>query len=294
MKTTVAKIPDLSYICSDKQKLFMHKADRDYTIGTTNLAEYIGSVIRPADGMILYCEKGFAFVTVNFERRVLRRGDIVILFSDCLFEVNRVSHEFLVWYIDMSVAFVDDATFSLPSAFFDRIYDDPIFPTSDRQRGLIGAWKSLNDYYVHLPSAKSVQTILRSQVRILLTAIESEAMSGLSGKQGRPFSSARQLLIRFYRLLYENCYAQHDVKFYADKLCITPYYLSKITFRILGLSPKEVIDRQIVMEMKHMLLSTNLSAKEIADRFHFDSTSYMGRYFRRHIGMTPTEFREQQ
>ena len=47
------------------------------------------------------------------------------------------------------------------------------------------------------------------------------------------------------------------------------------------------------MEMKHLLLSTSLSAKEIADRFHFDSTSYMGRYFCRHTGLTPTAFREQ-
>lgn len=79
----------------------------------------------------------------------------------------------------------------------------------------------------------------------------------------------------------------------ANKSCITPYYLSKITFRILGMSPKEIIDRQIVMEMKRMLISTDLSVKEIADRFHFDGTSYMGRYFRRHTSMTPTEFRAQ-
>ncbi|MGM9746372.1 MAG: helix-turn-helix domain-containing protein [Paludibacteraceae bacterium] len=43
--------------------------------------------------------------------------------------------------------------------------------------------------------------------------------------------------------------------------------------------------------MKQMLLSTDVSAKELADRFHFDTTSYMGRYFRRHTGTTPTEFR---
>ena len=59
------------------------------------------------------------------------------------------------------------------------------------------------------------------------------------------------------------------------------------------MSPKEMIDRQIVTEMKQMLVFTALSAKEIADRFHFDGTSYMGRYFRKHTGMIPTEFREQ-
>lgn len=84
------------------------------------------------------------------------------------------------------------------------------------------------------------------------------------------------------------------MKFYANKLCVTPYYLSRITFRTVGLSPKKMIDRQIVTEMKRLLITTDLSAKEIADRFDFESTSYMGRYFRRHTGMTPTEFRERQ
>lgn len=293
MKTIAAAMSYLFYICREKQKLFMQKTDRDYTIGTTDLTEYIGSVIRPADGMILYCERGRAVVTVNFERRVLRRGDIAIIFSDSLFEVNSVSRGFLVWYIDMSVAFVDDATFALSSDFFDRIYIDPVFSTSDKQRKLFDAWRSLNDYYMRIPSKKSAQTMIRNQVRNLLSAMESETMSDIAAKRVKTISSARQLSMRFYRLLDENCRSRHDVKFYADKLCITPYYLSKITLQTMGISPKKMIDRQIVMEIKRMLLATDLSAKEIADRFHFDSTSYMGRYFRRHTGMTPTEFREQ-
>lgn len=269
----------------------MQKTAKDYTIKHTDLTEYIGSVIQPADGMILHCKKGRAIVTVNFERRFLCRGDIAIIFSDTLFVVNSVSPEFRAWCIDMSPAFVDDTTFTLSSAFFDRIYDNPIFPTSDRQRELFESWHRLNDYYCTIPSPKSSQTLIRNQVRNLLLAMESETMAGLSAEHVKPISSARQLFIRFCRLLEENCRSQHDVKFYAEKLCITPYYLSKITFRTVGISPKKMIDRQIILEIKQLLLTTDLSAKEIADRFHFESTSYMGRYFRRHTGMTPTEFR---
>lgn len=46
------------------------------------------------------------------------------------------------------------------------------------------------------------------------------------------------------------------------------------------------------MEIKHLLTSTDMTIKEIANMFHFDSTSYLGRYFRRHTGMTPSEFRK--
>lgn len=80
---------------------------------------------------------------------------------------------------------------------------------------------------------------------------------------------------------------------YADELCITPSYLSKITNRAIKAAPKELIDRQIILEMKHLLINTDISVKELASRFHFDSVSYMARFFRRHAGCTPAGFRKQ-
>ena len=97
-------------------------------------------------------------------------------------------------------------------------------------------------------------------------------------------------------MVVEHCYAHHDVKFYADVLCITPYYLSKITNKAVKISPKELIDRQIILEMKRLLINTDISVKELATRatrFHFDSVSYMARFFRRYTGATPMGFREQ-
>ncbi len=107
-----------------------------------------------------------------------------------------------------------------------------------------------------------------------------------------PVGPARQLFNKFCRLVVEHCHSQHEVKFYAGKLCITPYYLSKITRRMMGASAKELIDRQIVMEMKRLLSTTDISIKELAFHFHFETMSYMARYFRRHTGWTPNEFRK--
>lgn len=271
----------------------MQKQDRDYTIESTDLRKFIGSAIRPSGGTIFLCEEGYAIVSANFKRRPLRRGNIVLVFPDTLFVVHAVSKKFRVLSLDMSPELFDETTFSLSSAFFDRVYDDPIFQTSTEQYEVLHSWHQHNDYCMHMLVGKTARMTMRNQIQNLFTVIETLTMHNIPAKNIKPISTVRQQFNRFYRLLVENCYSQHDVKFYADKLCITPYYLSKITFKTLGISPKELIDRQIVMEMKRLLVSTDLSAKEIADRFHFDSTSYMGRYFRRHTGMTPTEFREQ-
>lgn len=47
------------------------------------------------------------------------------------------------------------------------------------------------------------------------------------------------------------------------------------------------------MEMKRLLTTTDISIKELAARFHFDTMSYMARFFRRYTGLTPNEFRKQ-
>lgn len=271
----------------------MQKPDSYYTIETTDLKESVGSAIRPSGGMILFCEEGYAIASANFKRRPLRRGNIVLIFPDTLFVVHAVSEKFRVSSLEMSPELFDETTFSLSSAFFDRVYDDPIFKTSAEQQAVLYSWQRHNDYCMHVLAGKTAHMTIRNQIQNLFTVIEALTIPEIPAKNIKPIGTVRQQFNRFCRLLVEYCYSQHEVKFYADKLCITPYYLSRITLRIVGMSPKEIIDRQIVMEMKRMLVSTDLSAKEIADRFHFDSTSYMGRYFRRHTGMTPTEFREQ-
>lgn len=83
------------------------------------------------------------------------------------------------------------------------------------------------------------------------------------------------------------------MKFYADRLCITPYYLSRITHRIFDVSPKELIDRQIVMEIKSLLTSTELSVKEMSatasSRPHISADISVAIW-----GMTPSEYRQRQ
>ena len=61
------------------------------------------------------------------------------------------------------------------------------------------------------------------------------------------------------------------MRFYADRLSITPDYLYKLVHRIEKISPKEIIDRYIVVSIKMLLQSTDLSIKNISAELHFDN-----------------------
>lgn len=267
--------------------------DAEYRIGTSDLSGSLGAAIRTKGCLLLFCLQGRAIVSANLERRVFRRGDIAVVFPDTLFVVHGTCGDFRVRMIETSPALIDEAILPLSSIFFERIYNQPILPTTAEERILSETWNAHIDHYAQCSAAKSARTMIRNQLQNLFLAMEVKLVFDAPPENIKSIPSSRRLFNSFCKLVTEHCYAQHEVKFYADKLCITPYYLSKITARIAETTPKRLIDWQIVMEIKHLLTATDLTIKEIADRFHFDSTSYLGRYFRRHTGMTPTEFRRQ-
>lgn len=57
-------------------------------------------------------------------------------------------------------------------------------------------------------------------------------------------------------------------------------------------SPKEIIDKRVILEIKVLLQSTDYTIQEISRLLHFPDQSYLGRYFKRHTGMSASEYRE--
>ncbi len=266
--------------------------DAEYSMITSDLSESLGSAIRTKGCLLLFCQQGRAIVSANLERRVFRRGNIAVVFPDTLFVVHGRCGDFRVRMIEISPALTDEIILPLSSVFFERIYNQPILPTTGKQRALLETWNTLTDHYVQCSVSKSARMMIRNQLQNLFLTMEVSLVFDAPPENLASIPSSRRLFNSFCKLVTENCYSQHEVKFYADKLCITPYYLSKITARLTETTPKQFIDRQIVMEIKHLLTTTDMTIKEIANTFHFDSTSYLGRYFRRHTGLTPTEFRK--
>ncbi|WP_196048231.1 helix-turn-helix domain-containing protein, partial [Parabacteroides distasonis] len=47
-----------------------------------------------------------------------------------------------------------------------------------------------------------------------------------------------------------------------------------------------------VLEAKALLSSSTLSIQEISDRLNFTNQSFFGKYFKQHVGISPTEYRK--
>jgi hydroxymethylpyrimidine/phosphomethylpyrimidine kinase len=98
---------------------------------------------------------------------------------------------------------------------------------------------------------------------------------------------------RFVSLVAEHYRTAHDVAFYADRLCITTRYLSQITDKVVGKSPKQVIADYIMSEAKTFLDTTCLTIQEIADRLGFSSQVLFCKFFKSQDNMSPSDYRKQ-
>lgn len=96
----------------------------------------------------------------------------------------------------------------------------------------------------------------------------------------------------FKDLLEIDFKTQKQVTYYSQKIIITEKRLNQSTTKILGKSPKEIIDDRVMLEAKRILAHTAESIKEIAYYLGFEEPTNFIKYFKKHTAQTPLEFRE--
>lgn len=106
-------------------------------------------------------------------------------------------------------------------------------------------------------------------------------------------SRQRQMLEQFIKLAINDHTREHLVGYYADKMCVTPKYLSKIVKEASGRSVPEWLNELLILDAKNMLRHSDMTIKEISSSLNFPSQSFFFRFFKNHTGQTPTQYREE-
>lgn len=86
--------------------------------------------------------------------------------------------------------------------------------------------------------------------------------------------------------------SERDVSYYARRLNVSPKYLSATIKRLTGHSVTSYIDRYTVPILKELLNDERLSLSQISDRMNFSSLSYFSRYCTKHLGQSPSDYRQ--
>jgi AraC-like DNA-binding protein len=110
---------------------------------------------------------------------------------------------------------------------------------------------------------------------------------------GKPRSRAEVIFTQFITLVEKHFREERRVAWYAKQLCITAKYLSETVKAVSRRTPNEWIDDYITLELRVQLKNSTKTIKEIARDLKFPNQSFMGKFFKEHVGVSPLQYRRQ-
>jgi AraC family transcriptional activator of pobA len=100
------------------------------------------------------------------------------------------------------------------------------------------------------------------------------------------------LLQNFRKLTDKNFANMRLPKDYAALLYITPNHLNALCNDMLGISAGELIRNRVILEAKRLLINLDMNVNQIAAKLNFADNSYFNKFFKKHTGLTPDDFRK--
>ena len=226
---------------------------------------------------------------INVPGNILRVGMSQVtdtLLSESRFILVVLSREFMSGvHFDFNKMFTDSLT----------LFNNPVISLTDEHIALAKQYFFLANDLLNpaLANRREAVSSLLASLMYVFGSVWSQNI--LSAKEaGASASSLRlqQIFDRFIQLVTEYHDSERGMAFYADKLCLTPKYLSKLVKQASGRSAPDWIDAFVILEAKNMLKYSDVPIKEIVYKLHFPNQSVFYKFFKTHTGLTPSEYRK--
>lgn len=244
-------------------------------------------------GIFFVCTGGMANIRVDLDEQTMVHGTICILTSGHFFQIVQTSADFDGFVIAVVKDFVEHmgdvktmikfARANMKSFFFQMKDEDlQEFVTLYR---MMKNKLSIGNYVYKQEVAKNFLSIIKYNI---IQCVSEQFNDKLSIK---PTSRKDEIFYNFISEVEKNYRKERNVIFYANKLCISPKYLSSVIHEVSGRYATEWIDGFVILEAKSLLKSDNSTIKEICNTLNFANQSFFAKYFKQHTGYTPKEFR---
>ena len=239
---------------------------------------------------ICFCLEGSAEIEINLEKRVITKNEIVLIALNSIVFHRKFSDDFRVALFSISKSITEDLLNYLrkyPPVFLLK----PDFPSIELSN--IEMEEAMSFFQIMWNVVEDVENDHRTEMLKHLLCALLVKIHGYASKYMNntvPVSRKEEMVRQFFLLVSEHLKESKDVSFYANKLCVSPKYLSSLVKQIVGKPAKECIDYCVVLESKLMLRSS-CTIQEISQELNFPNQSFFGKYFKKHAGVSPLHYR---
>jgi len=230
--------------------------------------------------------------TVDFKTVSARPNSLLFLNKDCVHQFDANSP-----YVGYGIIFTDDfycqheedIIFLQSSLLFNDLVEKKVIPMKEKigefNTLLLKMQKTLNGI-----EDEFQPLLIKNYLQILF--LEAERLRRKQGlgyiKEGKEV----EYLIAFKMLLENHYRTEKQVEYYAAQLASSTKKMTRAISVVLGKTPKSLIDDRVMLEAKRFLSHTQMSIKELGFYLGFNEPTNFIKYFHKHSGKTPLEFRQ--
>lgn len=243
--------------------------------------------------LIALCTSGQVNYTMDTMEQVVTPGDLLIVSERHVIDNYQASPDLDGLCFIVSVKFFHEIIKNISdlSALFLFSRHHPVIHLKERDQHVF------QEYYGVIRSKIQVTDnhFRKDLIRTLLLAMFydlSNVIYHFQQQSDERQSRADIIFTRFIKLVEDNCKRERRVGWYAAQLGITPKYLSECVKHVSRRTPNEWIDNYVTLELRVLLKNSTKSIKEITEELNFPNQSFLGKYFKEHVGVSPSEYRK--
>lgn len=277
-----AMIPIKKYAMSNTENVIM--SDTLDGLGTFAYPGYLAHAL---------CTGGSCRFLFNGREFELHEGDLMIVRKAKLVERIEPSDDFRVTVIYVSPGFIELCT---PQSNYGMkgqlaLFLNPVMRLRPEQQEVCRSDFRMVEQRLRATEHHFYRNMLIASVQMLILDF-FDFHSHLYGETDISTQYA-SIMNRFLSMLEDGVYREHrEVSYYADRLCVTPKYLSEVSKKVSGYAANYWINRYTALDISRLLRDKSLTFVRISDMFGFSSPAYFSRYVQHNLGVNPTEYRE--
>ena len=250
--------------------------------------------------LAFFCIEGHFELEINLKRFSVRENSLFLYTPGNIVRVANISKEEKEMVHFIVVAISSDLM-SSTRFDFNKLYDEslhllenPSVVLSEQEKNLCKSYLSLINEISELkiPNTKESVTSLISSIFYLMGALWGNRVTEAIKNQDEGSIRSKAIFENFLKLVRDYHTKERNLSFYADKLFLTPKYLSKLIKTVSGKSAHEWIDSFVILEAKNLLKYSDMSIKSIVYELNFPNQTTFYRFFKTKTGMTPSEYRK--